>query len=87
MNLMFSVDAVLMGDDLEKAKAAVVLDAAHSGGFPGFVPVEGDWRKRRGRLKDPRFFPGDPESPNPDFSFWTNPPPSYNKNQGRPHSR
>jgi alpha-D-ribose 1-methylphosphonate 5-triphosphate synthase subunit PhnG len=34
--------AVLMGDDLEKAKAAAVLDAAHSGGFPGFALVEGE---------------------------------------------
>jgi alpha-D-ribose 1-methylphosphonate 5-triphosphate synthase subunit PhnG len=34
--------AVLMGDDLEKARAAAVLDAAHSGGFPGFVRVEGE---------------------------------------------
>jgi alpha-D-ribose 1-methylphosphonate 5-triphosphate synthase subunit PhnG len=32
--------AVLMGDDLEKARAAAVLDAAHSGGFPGFALVE-----------------------------------------------
>jgi alpha-D-ribose 1-methylphosphonate 5-triphosphate synthase subunit PhnG len=34
--------AVLMGDDLEKARAAAVLDAAHSGGFPGFALVEGE---------------------------------------------
>ena len=34
--------AVLTGDDLEKARAAAVLDAAHSGGFPGFVLVEGE---------------------------------------------
>ncbi|MDR2258280.1 MAG: phosphonate C-P lyase system protein PhnG [Treponema sp.] len=34
--------AVMMGDDLEKAKAAAVLDAAHSGGFPGFALVEGE---------------------------------------------
>jgi alpha-D-ribose 1-methylphosphonate 5-triphosphate synthase subunit PhnG len=32
--------AVLMGDDLNKARAAAVLDAAHSGGFPGFARVE-----------------------------------------------
>jgi alpha-D-ribose 1-methylphosphonate 5-triphosphate synthase subunit PhnG len=32
--------AVLMGDDLDKARAAAVLDAAHSGGFPGFALVE-----------------------------------------------
>jgi alpha-D-ribose 1-methylphosphonate 5-triphosphate synthase subunit PhnG len=32
--------AVMMGDDLEKAKDAAVLDAAHSGGFPGFTLVE-----------------------------------------------
>ena len=32
--------AVMMGDDLEKAKAAAVLDAAHSGGFPGFSLIE-----------------------------------------------
>ncbi|MDR3161887.1 MAG: phosphonate C-P lyase system protein PhnG [Spirochaetaceae bacterium] len=32
--------AVLMGDDLDKAKDAAVLDAAHSGGFPGFALVE-----------------------------------------------
>jgi alpha-D-ribose 1-methylphosphonate 5-triphosphate synthase subunit PhnG len=31
---------VMIGDDLEKAKAAAVLDAAHSGGFPGFSLVE-----------------------------------------------
>jgi alpha-D-ribose 1-methylphosphonate 5-triphosphate synthase subunit PhnG len=34
--------AVLMGDDLGKAKDAAVLDAAHSGGFPGFTLVEPD---------------------------------------------
>lgn len=34
--------AVLMGDDLGKAKDAAVLDAAHSGGFPGFARVEGE---------------------------------------------
>jgi alpha-D-ribose 1-methylphosphonate 5-triphosphate synthase subunit PhnG len=32
--------AVLMGDDLEKARYAAVLDAAHSGNFPGFTLVE-----------------------------------------------
>jgi alpha-D-ribose 1-methylphosphonate 5-triphosphate synthase subunit PhnG len=32
--------AVLMGDDLNKARAAAVLDAAHSGGFPGFARIE-----------------------------------------------
>jgi alpha-D-ribose 1-methylphosphonate 5-triphosphate synthase subunit PhnG len=32
--------AVLMGDDLDKAKAAAMLDAVHSGGFPGFALVE-----------------------------------------------
>ncbi|MDR3173421.1 MAG: phosphonate C-P lyase system protein PhnG [Treponema sp.] len=32
--------AVLMGDDLEKARATAVLDAAHSGAFPGFTLVE-----------------------------------------------
>jgi alpha-D-ribose 1-methylphosphonate 5-triphosphate synthase subunit PhnG len=32
--------AVLMGDDLDKAKDAAVLDAAHSGAFPGFALVE-----------------------------------------------
>jgi alpha-D-ribose 1-methylphosphonate 5-triphosphate synthase subunit PhnG len=34
--------AVLMGDDLEKVKAAAMLDAVHSGGFPGFALVEGE---------------------------------------------
>jgi alpha-D-ribose 1-methylphosphonate 5-triphosphate synthase subunit PhnG len=34
--------AVLMGDDLGKARDAAVLDAAHSGGFPGFALVEGE---------------------------------------------
>ncbi|MDR1238571.1 MAG: phosphonate C-P lyase system protein PhnG [Treponema sp.] len=34
--------AVLMGDDLNKARAAAILDAAHSGGFPGFARVEGE---------------------------------------------
>jgi alpha-D-ribose 1-methylphosphonate 5-triphosphate synthase subunit PhnG len=34
--------AVLMGDDLDKARDAAVLDAAHSGGFPGFARVEGE---------------------------------------------
>jgi alpha-D-ribose 1-methylphosphonate 5-triphosphate synthase subunit PhnG len=32
--------AVLMGDNLDKARAAAVLDAVHSGGFPGFARVE-----------------------------------------------
>jgi alpha-D-ribose 1-methylphosphonate 5-triphosphate synthase subunit PhnG len=32
--------AVLMGDDLDKARDAAILDAAHSGGFPGFALVE-----------------------------------------------
>jgi alpha-D-ribose 1-methylphosphonate 5-triphosphate synthase subunit PhnG len=32
--------AVLMGDDLGKVKDAAVLDALHSGGFPGFTLVE-----------------------------------------------
>ena len=32
--------AVLMGDDLDKVRAAAVLDAAHSGDFPGFALVE-----------------------------------------------
>jgi alpha-D-ribose 1-methylphosphonate 5-triphosphate synthase subunit PhnG len=32
--------AVLMGDDLDKARAAATLDAVHSGGFPGFALVE-----------------------------------------------
>jgi alpha-D-ribose 1-methylphosphonate 5-triphosphate synthase subunit PhnG len=34
--------AVMMGDDLEKTRDAAVLDAAHSGGFPGFALVEGE---------------------------------------------
>jgi alpha-D-ribose 1-methylphosphonate 5-triphosphate synthase subunit PhnG len=34
--------AVLMGDDLEKVRAAAVLDAAHSGCLPGFALVEGE---------------------------------------------
>jgi alpha-D-ribose 1-methylphosphonate 5-triphosphate synthase subunit PhnG len=34
--------AVLMGDDLEKARDAAILDAAHSGSFPGFALVEGE---------------------------------------------
>ena len=34
--------AVLMGDDFDKARDAAVLDAAHSGGFPGFALVEGE---------------------------------------------
>jgi alpha-D-ribose 1-methylphosphonate 5-triphosphate synthase subunit PhnG len=34
--------AVLMGDDLEKTRDAAILDAAHSGGFPGFALVEGE---------------------------------------------
>ena len=32
--------AVLMGDDLDKARSAAMLDAAHSGGLPGFTLVE-----------------------------------------------
>jgi alpha-D-ribose 1-methylphosphonate 5-triphosphate synthase subunit PhnG len=32
--------AVLMGDDLEKTRDAAILDAVHSGGFPGFALVE-----------------------------------------------
>jgi alpha-D-ribose 1-methylphosphonate 5-triphosphate synthase subunit PhnG len=32
--------AVLMGDNLDKVRSAAVLDAAHSGGFPGFALVE-----------------------------------------------
>jgi alpha-D-ribose 1-methylphosphonate 5-triphosphate synthase subunit PhnG len=32
--------AVLMGDNLDKARAAAMLDAVHSGDFPGFVLVE-----------------------------------------------
>lgn len=32
--------AVLMGDDLEKARDAAILDAAHSGCLPGFALVE-----------------------------------------------
>jgi alpha-D-ribose 1-methylphosphonate 5-triphosphate synthase subunit PhnG len=34
--------AVLAGDDLEKARAAAMLDAAHSGGFPSFAQLEGE---------------------------------------------
>jgi alpha-D-ribose 1-methylphosphonate 5-triphosphate synthase subunit PhnG len=44
--------AVIMGDDLEKARDAAILDAAHSGGFPGFALVEGELlalEKRRQR--------------------------------------
>jgi alpha-D-ribose 1-methylphosphonate 5-triphosphate synthase subunit PhnG len=32
--------AVQMGDDLDKARAAAILDAAHTGNFPCFVQVE-----------------------------------------------
>jgi alpha-D-ribose 1-methylphosphonate 5-triphosphate synthase subunit PhnG len=32
--------AVLMGDEPDRARDAAVLDAAHSGGFPGFTLVE-----------------------------------------------
>ncbi|MDR2758201.1 MAG: phosphonate C-P lyase system protein PhnG [Spirochaetaceae bacterium] len=32
--------AVLMGDNLDKVRSAAILDAAHSGGFPGFALVE-----------------------------------------------
>jgi alpha-D-ribose 1-methylphosphonate 5-triphosphate synthase subunit PhnG len=32
--------AVLMGDDLDKARSAAVLDAAHSGNFSCFALVE-----------------------------------------------
>jgi alpha-D-ribose 1-methylphosphonate 5-triphosphate synthase subunit PhnG len=34
--------AVLMGDDFDKVRDAAVLDAVHSGGFPGFALVEGE---------------------------------------------
>ncbi|MDR1898570.1 MAG: phosphonate C-P lyase system protein PhnG [Treponema sp.] len=34
--------AALMGDDLGKARDAAILDAAHSGGFPGFARIEGE---------------------------------------------
>jgi alpha-D-ribose 1-methylphosphonate 5-triphosphate synthase subunit PhnG len=34
--------AVLMGDDLDKARAAAVLDAAHTGNFSCFALVEGE---------------------------------------------
>jgi alpha-D-ribose 1-methylphosphonate 5-triphosphate synthase subunit PhnG len=37
--------AVLMGDDLDKVRAAAMLDAVHSGGFPGFTLVEPDLLK------------------------------------------
>jgi alpha-D-ribose 1-methylphosphonate 5-triphosphate synthase subunit PhnG len=32
--------AVIAGDDLGKARAAAVLDAVHTGGFPGFALIE-----------------------------------------------
>jgi alpha-D-ribose 1-methylphosphonate 5-triphosphate synthase subunit PhnG len=32
--------AVLLGDDLSRVEAAAVLDAAHTGNFPGFPGVE-----------------------------------------------
>jgi alpha-D-ribose 1-methylphosphonate 5-triphosphate synthase subunit PhnG len=34
--------AVLMGDNLNKARDAAVLDAAHSGCLPGFALMEGE---------------------------------------------
>jgi alpha-D-ribose 1-methylphosphonate 5-triphosphate synthase subunit PhnG len=34
--------AVLMGDDLDKVRAAAVLDAAHTGNFSCFTQVEGE---------------------------------------------
>jgi alpha-D-ribose 1-methylphosphonate 5-triphosphate synthase subunit PhnG len=34
--------AVQMGDDLERAEASAILDAAHSGGFAGFFRIEGE---------------------------------------------
>jgi alpha-D-ribose 1-methylphosphonate 5-triphosphate synthase subunit PhnG len=34
--------AVMMGDDLEKARAAAILDAAHTGNFPCFALVEAE---------------------------------------------
>jgi alpha-D-ribose 1-methylphosphonate 5-triphosphate synthase subunit PhnG len=32
--------AVQLGDDLRKVRAAAILDAAHTGNFPGFASVE-----------------------------------------------
>jgi alpha-D-ribose 1-methylphosphonate 5-triphosphate synthase subunit PhnG len=43
--------AVLMGDDLNKARDAAVLDAAHSGGFPGFALVEPELLRLEGARK------------------------------------
>jgi alpha-D-ribose 1-methylphosphonate 5-triphosphate synthase subunit PhnG len=43
--------AVLMGDDLDKTRDAAVLDAAHSGAFPGFALVEPELLKLEERRK------------------------------------
>jgi alpha-D-ribose 1-methylphosphonate 5-triphosphate synthase subunit PhnG len=43
--------AVMMGDDLEKARAAAILDAAHTGNFPCFVPVKEELLRLEERRK------------------------------------
>ena len=37
--------AVILGDDLARAEAAAILDAAHTGNLPGFALVEKDLLK------------------------------------------
>jgi alpha-D-ribose 1-methylphosphonate 5-triphosphate synthase subunit PhnG len=34
--------SVQLGDDMDKALSSAVLDAAHTGNFPGFADVEGE---------------------------------------------
>jgi alpha-D-ribose 1-methylphosphonate 5-triphosphate synthase subunit PhnG len=49
--------AVQLGDDLRRAEASAILDAAHTGGFAGFSRIEGellrlDGERRRGLAQE-----------------------------------
>jgi alpha-D-ribose 1-methylphosphonate 5-triphosphate synthase subunit PhnG len=43
--------AVQTGDDLKRVEASAILDAAHSGGFPGFFQIEGELLRLEGERK------------------------------------
>jgi alpha-D-ribose 1-methylphosphonate 5-triphosphate synthase subunit PhnG len=43
--------AVQLGDDLGRAEASAILDAAHSGGFAGFSQIEGELLRLDGERK------------------------------------
>jgi alpha-D-ribose 1-methylphosphonate 5-triphosphate synthase subunit PhnG len=43
--------AVQLGDDLRRVEASAILDAAHTGGFPGFSRIEGELLRLEGERR------------------------------------